>query len=225
MLGDGEVMQGRCVSNDPKQIQFPGAPVPGLSGSPIFNSGQNVVGIYSNHILDEGSHICVPYRGDWTHVVINKLKEKKKINTYTTCGAGKSTILPISCLESGVAIKELVVVPRGALVHEIAKRLGSMARGFAGDQSIEDHDCKILVITHGKLLEALDRNPTRFASYDTVFIDEAHDLSALTRAAMEWAESSDKQVVFMTGSPNSEEFTKKDTRCNEVQHGSRGAPL
>lgn len=197
---------GKVVRLKPLQVLFPGAPIPGLSGSPMLTKDGRLVGVYSNHILGPGNHLTIPTKDTWAKNVAHILDEQDRINVYVPCSNGKTTLLP-KVVAKHVGTKVMVVVPRTNLADATAKFMGPKVRGFAGEDAIEDSDADIVLVTHGKFLSYVLKGTAFLSEYKVLMIDEAHDQTALTKACLNWAEKNwSGKLVFMTGSPNDSDF-------------------
>nr|QYF49574.1 MAG: polyprotein [Inner Mongolia sediment flavi-like virus 3] len=206
--------EGVVLSTAPLQVKFNGSPMPGLSGSPIFDASHNVYGIYSVHKNGPGSYLCIDTCGAWVDVVSEMSEQKSHLNVYVPCGKGKSTYLMQTLARKGETV--LCVMPRAALPSEVSAMSSGMkgvrSKGFAGEDKYEPGDANLVYITHGKVVSILQNNPSLLERYSMIVVDEAHDLTALTRSVITWIdevwkEKPHKKSILMTGSPLGENFT------------------
>lgn len=203
-------IQGTLKSTRPNQWLFRGTPVQGLSGSPIV-SGKKVVGVYSTHFLHRTCYLTCEMTAKWPSLVSEKLESSKFVSVLVPCGQGKSTWLPNELKKKFG--RTILVEPRAAIVKQVAESLGREAQGFSGEESI-DFSCDLLVLSHGKFLNALSRDDNCFSSYEVILVDEAHDMTSLTKASCEWVEhvwcgKNSKRGALLTGSPSSESFVEE----------------
>jgi len=206
--------EGVVISTAPLQVKFNTAPIPSLSGSPLYDYSGRIYGIYSNHLPGYGAYTTIETCGVWVDTVVQALEEKPHFSVMVPCGSGKSTYLMQKLALSGY--KVVCVGPRAALPGELSKISskvrGLTCKGFAGEDKIDDAGCNLIYITHGKFVSALERNPERFDSYDLIAIDEAHDNTALTKACIQWVDcvwnvKQGKKSLLLTGSPTGNIFT------------------
>lgn len=212
VYAENQKLEGCVVSIAPFQVRFPGAPVLGLSGSPILTSKNKVAGVYSNHLLESGTHLSLSTRSAWVDLIASKLRQQSKIAIGVPCGRGKSTYL-VKHLSASLGMRVLLVVPRSVLPSELAKFIGKSARGFAGEDRIDDSGCDVCILSHGKFINAVANNPNRFDAYDCVIIDESHDMTAMTKVSLEWVDRRwSKKAMMMTGSPLDDQLSKAMAR-------------
>lgn len=118
--------------------------------------------------------------------IVSALREHQVIVVAGETGSGKTTQLPLACLEAGLGTRGVIchTQPRRLAARSVADRISQhlntpvgMLVGYA--VRFEDHvgpDTLVKVMTDGLLLTEI-RSDRSLNAYDTIIVDEAHERS------------------------------------------------
>uniref|UniRef100_A0A2V0RAW7 Uncharacterized protein n=1 Tax=viral metagenome TaxID=1070528 RepID=A0A2V0RAW7_9ZZZZ len=205
----GDVIKGYVSRVFPLQIEFPGSPLHGWSGSPIYcGTNHDLVGIYSVHIdvREKGRHLCIQSNKSWTDQVLGKLEKHKRIQIAVPCGTGKSSLLMQVISNSGKYKNILLIEPRVALVQSIGKRIGW--KSYVGDAPWDCCDSRTIT-THGKAFSKIINCEGFLDGYDLIIMDEAHDGDPISLCIMKYLCKMRKgPSLAMTATPKNSDFLK-----------------
>lgn len=118
--------------------------------------------------------------------IVTALKRHQVIVVAGETGSGKTTQLPLACLNAGLGTRGMIchTQPRRLAARSVADRLAQQLSTSVGEivgyaVRFEDRvspDTLVKLVTDGLLLTEI-RNDRSLSAYDTVIVDEAHERS------------------------------------------------
>src|SRR5512143_2776128 len=156
------------------------------------------------------------------HAILAALRKNRVLILCGETGSGKTTQIPKMCLEAGVRAGRLIgcTQPRRIAARSVAARiaqeLGSELGGLVGYKvRFTDQvraDTAIKVMTDGILLAESQGDPL-LSRYDTIIIDEAHELSLNIDFLLGYLKTlidkrADLRVVITSATIDAERFSK-----------------
>ncbi|MYD79348.1 MAG: ATP-dependent RNA helicase HrpA [Gammaproteobacteria bacterium] len=150
------------------------------------------------------------------------LKRHQVLIVAGETGSGKTTQIPLACLEAGLGVRGMIchTQPRRLAARSVADRIASQLNVSIGEEvgyavRFEDRvgpDTLVKIVTDGLLLTEIQRN-RYLNSYDTIIVDEAHERSLNIDFLLGYLKSllavrRDLRVVITSATIDVEEFSK-----------------
>ena len=168
-----------------------------------------------------------------------EIRENQVVVVCGQTGSGKSTQLPLICLEAGRGIRGMIghTQPRRIAARTIAQRLSQEMDVSLGEQvgykvrftDETSPDTFIKVLTDGMLLAEIqhDRN---LLAYDTIILDEAHERSLNIDFLLGYLQRlvhkrTDLRVIITSATIDSEKFSRHFGDAPVLEVSGRSYPV